>query len=148
MKAVSPAHRTNNLPTPPLREYYSRILAYIAVAASVAAGNYAHYFGNELLWLVPYTLLLYPHLAHHVSARFKYDHPQQTYLVLLFLDALHAGAAIAPTGVIGSALPDADTDPGIQRPDHRRPAATRPGFIGGRQRRDLHRRVDQPATQS
>ena len=67
MKAVSPA-RPNSLPTPPLREYYSRILAYIAVAASVAAGNYAHYFSNELLWMVPYTLL-YPHLAHHLSAR-------------------------------------------------------------------------------
>ena len=77
MKAVSPA-RPNNLPTPPLREYYSRVLAYIAVAASVAAGNYAHYFGNELLWIVPYALL-YPHLAHHLSARFKYDHPQQSY---------------------------------------------------------------------
>ena len=96
MKAVSPA-RPNNLPTPPLREYYSRILAYIAVAASVAAGNYAHYFGNELLWIVPYALL-YPHLAHHLSARFKYDHPQQSYLVLLFLDALHAGAATALLG--------------------------------------------------
>ncbi len=96
MKAVSPA-RPNSLPTPPLREYYSRILAYIAVAASVAAGNYAHYFSNELLWMVPYTLL-YPHLAHHLSARFKHDHPQQSYLVLLFLDALHAGAATALLG--------------------------------------------------
>ncbi|MBP8171266.1 MAG: adenylate cyclase [Pseudomonas sp.] len=96
MKAVSPA-RPNSLPTPPLREYYSRILAYIAVAASVAAGNYAHYFSNELLWMVPYTLL-YPHLAHHLSARFKHDHPQQSYLVLLFLDALHTGAATALLG--------------------------------------------------
>ena len=40
MKSVTPS-RANGLPTPPLREYYSRVLAYIATAASIAAGNIA-----------------------------------------------------------------------------------------------------------
>ncbi|MGH8355843.1 MAG: adenylate/guanylate cyclase domain-containing protein, partial [Pseudomonas sp.] len=78
--------------TPPLREYYSRVLAYIASAASIAAGTYVQYFGYDILWMVPYALL-YPHLAHHLSLRFKREHPQQTTLLLLFIDALHAGAA-------------------------------------------------------
>jgi len=78
--------------TPPLREYYSRVLAYIASAASIAAGTYVQYFGYEILWMVPYALL-YPHLAHHLSLRFKREQPEQTMLLLLFIDALHAGAA-------------------------------------------------------
>ena len=79
-------------PAPLLREYYSRVLAYIAPAAAVAAGTYVNHFGYDILWLVPYALL-YPHLAYHLSNRFKRDHPQQTTLVLMFIDALHAGAA-------------------------------------------------------
>ena len=79
-------------PAPLLREYYSRVLAYIAPAAAVAAGTYVNHFGYDILWLVPYALL-YPHLAYHLSNRFKRDHPQQTTLVLMFVDALHAGAA-------------------------------------------------------
>jgi len=79
-------------PAPLLREYYSRVLAYIAPAAAVAAGTYVNHFGYDILWLVPYALL-YPHLAYHLSNRFKRDHPQQTTLALMFIDALHAGAA-------------------------------------------------------
>ena len=67
-------------PAPLLREYYSRVLAYIAPAAAVAAGTYVNHFGYDILWLVPYALL-YPHLAYHLSNRFKRDHPQQTTLV-------------------------------------------------------------------
>ena len=84
--------RANGLPTPPLREYYSRVLAYIATAASIAAGTYVGFFAYDILWMVPYALL-YPHLAHNLSRRFKRDHPQQTDLALLFVDALHAGAS-------------------------------------------------------
>src|SRR5690606_24732452 len=51
---------------PLLREYYSRVLAYIATAASIAAGTYAQHFAYDILWMVPYALL-YPHLAHHLS---------------------------------------------------------------------------------
>ncbi len=94
--------RYTDLPSPPLREYYSRVLAYIVTAASVAAGTYVQYFGYEILWLVPYTLL-YPHLAHHLSQRFKHEHAHQTNLVLLFIDALHAGAGVALLGF--SAVP-------------------------------------------
>ena len=89
--------RANGLPTPPLREYYSRVLAYIATAASIAAGTYVGHFSYDILWMVPYALL-YPHLAHNLSRRFKRDHPQQTDLALLFIDALHAGASCVLLG--------------------------------------------------
>lgn len=94
--------RANGLPTPPLREYYSRVLAYIATAASIAAGTYVGHFAYDILWMVPYALL-YPHLAHNLSRRFKRDYPQQTDLALLFFDALHAGAACVLLGF--SAVP-------------------------------------------
>ncbi len=87
----------NGLPTLPTREYYSRVLAYIAVAASVAAGTYAQVFSHELLWLVPYALL-YPHLAYWLSKRFRDEHPHRTVMTLLFIDALHCGAAAALLG--------------------------------------------------
>ncbi|HWV10917.1 MAG TPA: adenylate/guanylate cyclase domain-containing protein, partial [Pseudomonas sp.] len=90
-------NRLNTLPAPPLREYYSRVLAYIAIAASIAAGTYAQHFGYTILWMVPYALL-YPHLAHHLSLRFKREHPQTTTLCLLFIDSLHCGAALALLG--------------------------------------------------
>ncbi|TBU95348.1 adenylate/guanylate cyclase domain-containing protein [Phytopseudomonas dryadis] len=93
MNATFSSH-PDALPTPPLREYYSRVLAYIALAASVAAGTYVQVFGHDMLWMVPYALL-YPHLAHHLGQYFKRDHPQRTVLVLLFIDALHCGAALA-----------------------------------------------------
>ena len=89
--------RANGLPTPPLREYYSRVLAYIATAAAIAAGTYVGHFTYDVLWMVPYALL-YPHLAHNLSRRFKRDYPQQTDLTLLFLDAIHAGAACVLLG--------------------------------------------------
>ncbi|AYC33584.1 adenylate cyclase [Pseudomonas cavernae] len=96
MKSAS-AIASSGLPTPSLREYYSRVLAYISTAATVAAGTYAQYFGYEILWLVPYTLL-YPHLAHQLSLRFRRDYPQQTTLGLLSVDALHAGVGAALLG--------------------------------------------------
>ncbi|GLK90803.1 adenylate/guanylate cyclase domain-containing protein [Pseudomonas turukhanskensis] len=101
MKSAS-IERPIDLPSLPLREYYSRVLAYIAMAASIAAGTFTNYFGYNILWMVPYALL-YPHLAHHLSQRFKHDHPRQTNLVLLFIDALHSGAAVTLLGF--SAVP-------------------------------------------
>jgi class 3 adenylate cyclase len=92
MKAV-PQPTPKNQHSPLLREYYSRVLAYIALAAAIAAGTYSQHFSYDILWMVPYALL-YPHLAHHVGNRFKPDHPEQTDLTLLFIDALHAGAAV------------------------------------------------------
>lgn len=83
--------------TPVLREYYSRVLAYIATAASIAAGTYTLHFTYDILWMVPYALL-YPHLAHHLGNRFKQDHPQETRLALLFIDSAHAGAAAVLMG--------------------------------------------------
>ncbi|VXC61980.1 Adenylate cyclase [Pseudomonas sp. 8Z] len=89
--------RSSSLPTPPLREYYSRVLAYITTAASIAAGTAVGHFTYDILWVVPYALL-YPHLAYQVSRRFKNDHPQQTDLALLFIDALHVGISAALMG--------------------------------------------------
>lgn len=79
------------LATTPLREYYSRVLAYLAAAASIAAGTYVQHFSYDILWMVPYALL-YPHLAHQVALRFRREHREATQQVLLFIDALHAGA--------------------------------------------------------
>ncbi|SHM86010.1 adenylate/guanylate cyclase domain-containing protein [Phytopseudomonas punonensis] len=84
----------NGLPSLLTREYYSRVLAYLAVAASVAAGTYEQVFSHGLLWIVPYALL-YPHLAHWLSKRFRDEHKHRTLLTLLFVDALHCGAAAA-----------------------------------------------------
>ncbi len=89
----STVERRNGLATRPLREYYSRVLAYLACAATLAAGTYTQYFSIDLLWMVPYALL-YPHLAYHLSYRFKRDHPERTSQALLCLDALNAGAGI------------------------------------------------------
>ena len=89
--------RRNGLATRPLREYYSRVLAYLICAATIAAGTYIQYFSMDLLWMVPYALL-YPHLAYHLSYRFKRDHPERTAQVLLCLDAMNAGAGILLLG--------------------------------------------------
>jgi hypothetical protein len=94
---VKSTPRLSELHAPPLREYYSRVLAYIATAATIAAGTYVGYFSYDILWMVPYALL-YPHLAHHLSLRFKRDHPQRTTLSLLFVDALHCGATLSLLG--------------------------------------------------
>ncbi|MCY1270322.1 TOMM system kinase/cyclase fusion protein [compost metagenome] len=80
--------------TPVLREYYSRVLAYMAVAASIAAGTYVQHFGFDILWMVPYALL-YPHLAHHLSLRFP---GERTDRILLGVDTFHAGAAAVLLG--------------------------------------------------
>ena len=84
-------------PAPLLREYYSRVLAYIATAASIAAGTYTQHFTYDILWMVPYALL-YPHLAYHLGNRLKQNYPEQTELGLLFIDAAHAGAAAVLMG--------------------------------------------------
>ncbi|TLX58190.1 adenylate cyclase [Stutzerimonas nosocomialis] len=89
--------RRNGLATRPLREYYSRVLAYLAAAAGLAAGSYAQYFSMDLLWMIPYALL-YPHLAYHLSYRFKREHPERTSQTLLCLDAVNAGCAVVLLG--------------------------------------------------
>jgi adenylate cyclase len=81
----------------PLREHYARVMAYIVAAAIIAAGYSSGYFGNETLWMVPYTLL-FPFLANHVSSGFKHNHRQQTHLTLLFIDALNVGCFVALIG--------------------------------------------------
>ncbi|ARU88015.1 adenylate/guanylate cyclase domain-containing protein [Pseudomonas sp. M30-35] len=87
---VRTANQPRVLPAPLMREYYSRILAYISVAASIAAGTYAQYFEYSILWIVPYALL-YPHLAHQVSQRYKRDYPEKTTQGLMLVDSIHCG---------------------------------------------------------
>lgn len=81
----------------PTREYYSRVLAYLAVAASVAAGTYIQVFSQDILWMVPYALL-YPHLAYWLSKRFRDEQPHRTVMSLMFIDALHCGATAVLLG--------------------------------------------------
>ncbi|WP_286788682.1 MULTISPECIES: adenylate/guanylate cyclase domain-containing protein [unclassified Pseudomonas] len=90
-------HRHANSPSEYLGEYYSRALAYLALAATIAAGAYAHHFAYNILWLVPYTLL-YPHVAQQVSIRFRRNRNQETDLILLFIDSVHAGISILLLG--------------------------------------------------
>ncbi|KRW62221.1 adenylate/guanylate cyclase domain-containing protein [Pseudomonas sp. TTU2014-080ASC] len=86
-----------NLPAPPMREYYSRTLAYVAMAATVTAGVICHCFTYEIIWLIPY-LLIYPHLAHQIGRRFRHQYPEETRLWLLFVDAMHTGSIMALLG--------------------------------------------------
>ena len=97
MKPIVTERSDGTLTPAPLREYHSRVLAYIAVAATITAGTFSQHFGYDILWMVPYALL-YPHLAQQLSRRFKHDHPQRTRLILMFIDAVHAGAATALMG--------------------------------------------------
>ncbi len=63
------------------------------------------------------------------AGRFKRDHPQQTTLVLMFIDALHAGAAAVLMSF--SVVPSADVpaDPDLQLADCRRPAPDGHGLL-------------------
>ncbi|MBM7060813.1 adenylate cyclase [Pseudomonas sp. UL073] len=97
MKPTSPTP-SNGLPSSSLRMYYSRALAYLATAATLAAGTFSQYFAYDVLWLVPYSLL-YPHLAHQIALRFRNDHPQQVKTGLLIVDALHVGAGAVLMGL-------------------------------------------------
>jgi class 3 adenylate cyclase len=76
-----------------LREHYLRILAYMVVAATVAAGLFTGHFSTNLLWMVPYALL-YPHLVSQLVRRLKQQYPEQARLSVLIADALHASLAI------------------------------------------------------
>lgn len=91
---MKPAMLDPTTATPVLREYYSRVLAYMAIAATIAAGTFVQHFGFDMLWIVPYALL-YPHLVHHLSLRFP---GERTDRILLGLDTFHVGAAVALLG--------------------------------------------------
>lgn len=97
MKPTS-ATPSTALPSSSLRMYYTRVLAYLATAATIAAGTYSQYFGYDVLWLVPYALL-YPHLAHQVAQRFRNDHPARVKVGLLLIDAVHVGAGAVLMGL-------------------------------------------------
>jgi adenylate cyclase len=86
-----------NLPAPPMREYYSRTLAYVAIAATVAVGIYSQYFSYLIGWIIPYALI-YPHVAHHVARYLHRKSPNNTILGLLFIDSVHTGFSLVLLG--------------------------------------------------
>lgn len=92
MTTVQPERR-NGLATRLLREYYSRVFAYLVCAAMLAAGIHMQFLALSQWWLIPYALL-YPHLAYHVGLRFKRRNTELTGRVLLCLDAIHTGCAV------------------------------------------------------
>ena len=77
---------------PAQQEHRSRMLAYVALAATIAAGVFTAHFTYAILWMVPYALT-YPLLAQAVGRRLHMDHPRRTRIGLLLVDALHAGLA-------------------------------------------------------
>ncbi len=95
MNTLSPALYDHSLQ--PLREYYSRVLAYIVAAGSAAAGTYTQYFHADLLWLVAYALL-YPQLIQLLCRPLRSRFPRHTRLALLLIDATQAGIYIVLIG--------------------------------------------------
>src|SRR5690606_35428064 len=81
----------------PLRDYYSRVLAYIVAAATVAAGAHAEHFQTDILWVVPYALL-YPQVIHLLCRPLQRKFPQKTNLSLLLIDAVQMGIGIVLIG--------------------------------------------------
>ncbi len=97
MKAITSKKPLGIRANAPLQEFYSRVLAYMSIAAVIAAGTYTGFFSYDFLWIVPYSLL-YPHLAYFFTSRFKPHYPKTTYISELFLDSLHTGTVIALIG--------------------------------------------------
>lgn len=93
MNVTSP-NRLSTIIDAAQREYYSRVIAYLIIAASMAVGVYSQQFLFENVWIVPYALL-YPHLAQHLSRRLKTYNPKSRNANLLAIDGLHCGIAIA-----------------------------------------------------
>ncbi len=98
MKPTLPDRSPTSRSVASMREYYSRVLAYIACGASIAAGTYTQYFSYGILWMVPYALL-YPHLAYHLGQRFRQHDPRKVTRVLLAVDAVHCGLGMALLGM-------------------------------------------------
>ncbi|MAB98009.1 MAG: adenylate/guanylate cyclase domain-containing protein [Pseudomonas marincola] len=94
---ATPPSRNNAASDATMREYYSRVIAYLIIAASVAVGTYCQHLAFENVWIVPYALL-YPHLAQHLSKRLKQNKPHTSNAIMLGIDGLHCGIAIAFMG--------------------------------------------------
>lgn len=76
------------------REYYARIIAYLATAATIAAGTFMQHFSYEVLWMVPFALI-YPHLAYMLGKQFNRENPRRHGQIMLMIDAVNSGIAIA-----------------------------------------------------
>ena len=79
-----------------MREYYSRVLAYIACGASIAAEPTPSISATASLDGAH--ALLYPHLAYHLGQRFRQHDPRKVTRVLLAVDAVHCGLGMALLG--------------------------------------------------
>lgn len=81
-----------------LSEYYSRVLAYLVIAATIATGCYLDHFHSKLLiWLIPLALL-YPHFV-----KILLDHSNEKNLTLMrkalrLVDAAFMGGFAAVIG--------------------------------------------------
>ncbi len=100
MMSVS-AERRNGLATRLMREYYSRVFAYLVCAVTLATGAYLGFLPMQKLWMVPYALI-YPHLAYHLGLHFKRKHPELTVRVLLCLDGVHTGCALVLLNLVAA----------------------------------------------
>jgi adenylate cyclase len=87
----------DNLAVSGTHEYYSRTLAYMIPAATIAAGIHTQTFAQDLLWLIPYCLL-YPHLIHFLTRHYHLEQSIHARQTQLFIDALHSGIAVTLLG--------------------------------------------------
>jgi len=88
-------YKTNNLV---LSEYYSRALAYLVIAATIASGCYLKHFNNNILiWLIPFALL-FPHFVKLVVENLKDSIAPSHKLGLRFFDAALMGGFAALVG--------------------------------------------------
>lgn len=81
-----------------LSEYYSRALAYLLIAATVATGCYLKHFNNNtLIWLIPFALL-YPHFVKLLIEHFKDPAGTAQQQSFRFIDAALMGGFTALVG--------------------------------------------------
>lgn len=74
------------------QENRSRLLAYVALAATIAAGVSSGHLDYSILWMLPYALI-YPLIARFAARPLRFDHGEATRAGLLVIDGLHVGLA-------------------------------------------------------
>ena len=78
---------------PPMPDYNARVLAYLAVAATIVSGIVTEHFSPHLIWLVPATML-WPHLLYFALRYLNKQRTPQVRQNLLIVDAAACGVAI------------------------------------------------------
>lgn len=92
--AVTKQNRRKNGPRPvaipPMPDYNARVLAYLAVAATVLSGIAQNHFTSGLIWIIPLAML-WPHLVYFALRSFNKHKNVKMRQHLLILDALMCG---------------------------------------------------------